>query len=86
VPIEESVTLDYLVCLDEGRKLKVLKRYFRRKYSLSPDEYRRKWHLPDDYPMVAPAYAELRSNIAKREASASSCAPRVGKRGKFSPL
>jgi predicted transcriptional regulator len=67
VPIEDSVTRDYLICLNDGRKLKSLKRYLQRKYSLSPAAYRDLWHLPEDYPMVAPAYAELRSKIAKRK-------------------
>jgi predicted transcriptional regulator len=66
VPIDESVTRDYIVCLDDGRQLKTLKRYLRRKYSLTPEQYRARWQLPDDYPMVAPGYAELRSSLAKR--------------------
>lgn len=67
VPVEHSVTRDYIVCLDDGRQLKTLKRYLRRKYALTPDEYRERWQLPNDYPMVAPAYAELRSTLAKRK-------------------
>jgi predicted transcriptional regulator len=67
VPIEESIAHDYLICLNDGRKLRALKRYIKRKYSLSPDQYRKKWGLPDDYPMVAPAYSELRANIAKQK-------------------
>jgi predicted transcriptional regulator len=67
VPIAESVTRDYIVCLDDGYHLKTLKRYLRRKYSLTPEQYRARWHLPDDYPMVAPGYAELRSSLAKRK-------------------
>jgi predicted transcriptional regulator len=67
VPIEDSVTHDYLVCLNDGRKLRALKRYIYRRYSLSPAQYREKWGLPDDYPMVAPAYSELRSKIAKEQ-------------------
>jgi predicted transcriptional regulator len=66
VPVGESVAHDYLVCLNDGRKLRALKRYLWRKYALSPEEYRRKWGLPDDYPMVAPAYSELRTKIAKQ--------------------
>jgi predicted transcriptional regulator len=65
VPIQESIARDYLVCLNDGQKLRMLKRYIQRKYSLSPEQYREKWGLPDDYPMVAPAYSELRSKIAK---------------------
>jgi len=65
VPVDESITRDYIVCLDDGRQLKTLKRYLRRKYSLTPEQYRARWHLPDDYPMVAPGYAELRSSLAR---------------------
>lgn len=65
VAIEESVTYDHIVCLNDGRKLKSLKRYIKRKYALTPEKYREMWHLPDDYPMVAPAYSEYRSRIAK---------------------
>jgi predicted transcriptional regulator len=66
VPIEESITDEHLVCLDDGHKLKSLKRHLRRRHGLSPDEYRLRWGLPDDYPMVAPSYAALRSSIARR--------------------
>lgn len=65
VPINKSVTKDYIVCLEDGRKLKMLKRYLRSRYDLSPDEYRRRWGLPADYPMVAPSYTERRSEFAK---------------------
>jgi predicted transcriptional regulator len=68
VPVDESITRDYIVCLDDGRHLKTLKRYLRRKYSLTPEQYRARWHLPDDYPMVAPGYAELRSTLARGKA------------------
>src|SRR5206468_198912 len=57
VPISKSVQHDYIVCLEDGKKLKMLKRYLRSRYDMSPDEYRRRWGLPPDYPMVAPAYA-----------------------------
>jgi predicted transcriptional regulator len=66
VPPEQSVTRDYIVCLEDGRRLKTLKRHIRQKYSLTPDEYRKRWHLPADYPMVAPGYSEQRSSLAKR--------------------
>lgn len=66
VPIDESVHDDYLVCLEDGRKLKSLKRHLRYCFGMTPDEYRTKWGLPSDYPMVAPAYSALRSSIAKR--------------------
>ena len=72
VPIEESVAHDYLICLNDGQKLRALKRYIYRKYSLSPEQYRERWGLPDDYPMVAPAYSALRSKIAKERASGAS--------------
>ena len=65
VPIKKSVTPDFLVCLEDGRKLKMLKRHLATRYSLTPDEYRRRWGLPKDYPMVAPAYAAQRSTFAK---------------------
>ncbi len=65
VPIKKSVTLDYLICLDDGKKLKMLKRHLRTAYGMSPDDYRAKWGLPSDYPMVAPKYARLRSKMAK---------------------
>jgi predicted transcriptional regulator len=67
IPVEESVSHDYLVCLNDGRRLRALKRYIQRKYSLSPEQYREKWGLPEDYPMVAPAYSELRAKIAKEQ-------------------
>jgi predicted transcriptional regulator len=66
VPIEQSVADDYLVCLEDGHRLKTLKRYIRRHYALTPQQYRARWGLPPDYPMVAPSYARLRSSLAKR--------------------
>jgi len=66
VPISRSVQHDYIVCLEDGKKLKMLKRYLRSRYNMSPDEYRRRWGLPADYPMVAPAYAARRSDFAKQ--------------------
>lgn len=66
VPIGRSVHNDYIVCLEDGRKLKMLKRYLRSRYDMSPDEYRRRWGLPLAYPMVAPAYAARRSAFAKQ--------------------
>jgi predicted transcriptional regulator len=71
VPIDKSITRDYIVCLDDGRRLKTLRRYLKRKYSLTPDQYRERWGLPDDYPMVAPGYSELRSSLAMRLAKRS---------------
>ncbi len=66
VPVRRSITPDYIVCLEDGKKLKMLKRHLRSAYDLSPDEYRTKWGLPADYPMVAPNYAKQRSEFAKK--------------------
>jgi predicted transcriptional regulator len=66
VPVKRSVTPGYLVCLEDGKKLTMLKRYLRTRYRLTPDEYRAKWNLPHDYPMVAPDYSERRSEFAKK--------------------
>ena len=66
VPIRKSITPDFLICLEDGKKFKSLKRHLRTHYNLSPDEYRRKWGLPRDYPMVAPNYAQARSKLAKK--------------------
>ena len=65
VPIKKSVTPDYIVCLDDGKKLKMLKRHLKTMYNMTPEEYREKWGLPSDYPMVAPNYAKRRSRLAK---------------------
>ncbi len=66
VAIKRSVTPDHIVCLEDGKKLKMLKRHLRTTYGLSPEEYRAKWGLPADYPMVAPNYAAQRSDFAKK--------------------
>jgi predicted transcriptional regulator len=66
VPIGRSVQHDFIVCLEDGKKLKMLKRYLRSRFAMSPDDYRRRWGLPADYPMVAPAYAARRSDFAKK--------------------
>jgi predicted transcriptional regulator len=66
IAIKKSVTPDFIVCLEDGKKFKSLKRHLRTRYSMSPEEYRAKWGLPHDYPMVAPNYAKERSNLAKR--------------------
>ena len=66
VPIKRSVTPDYLVCLEDGKKLKMLKRHLRTAYDMSPDEYRERWGLASNYPMVAPNYAKQRSRLAKK--------------------
>lgn len=66
VPISRSIQHDYIVCLEDGKRLKMLKRYLRSRFDMSPDDYRRRWGLPADYPMVAPAYAARRSDFAKQ--------------------
>jgi predicted transcriptional regulator len=66
IPIKRSVNPDFIVCLEDGKKLKMLKRYLRSNYSMTPEEYRAKWGLPADYPMVAPNYAAQRSEFAKK--------------------
>jgi predicted transcriptional regulator len=66
VAVRKSITPDYLICLEDGKKFKSLKRHLRTHYDLSPDEYRDKWGLPRDYPMVAPNYAQARSRLAKK--------------------
>ena len=65
VSIKKSVTEDYLICLEDGRKFKSLKRHLRTRYNFTPEQYRAKWQLPSDYPMVAPGYAQTRSRMAK---------------------
>ncbi|MEM7328216.1 MAG: MucR family transcriptional regulator [Pseudomonadota bacterium] len=65
VPVKKSITDDFLICLEDGKKFKSLKRHLRSKYGLSPEQYREKWGLPYDYPMVAPSYARKRSALAK---------------------
>ena len=65
VPIKKSVTPDAIICLEDGKKLKMLKRYLKTAYNMSPEQYRERWGLPPDYPMVAPNYAKKRSRLAK---------------------
>ena len=65
VPIKNSIRPDYIVCLEDGKHLKMLKRYIRARFKLTPDEYRKKWGLPHEYPMVAPNYSQTRSKLAK---------------------
>lgn len=65
VPIKRSITPDFLICLEDGKKLKMLKRHLKTAYNMTPEEYRERWGLPADYPMVAPSYAEKRSRLAK---------------------
>ncbi len=66
VPVRKSITPDYLICLEDGLKFKSLKRHLRSSYGMTPEEYRAKWNLPHDYPMVAPNYAQHRSQLAKQ--------------------
>ncbi len=66
VPIKQSVKPEYIVCLDDGKKLKMLKRHLKATYNMTPDDYRKRWGLPSDYPMVAPNYAATRSKLAKK--------------------
>jgi predicted transcriptional regulator len=66
VPVKRSITANYLLCLEDGKKLKMLKRHLRTAYNMSPEDYRAKWNLPSSYPMVAPAYARQRSEFAKK--------------------
>jgi predicted transcriptional regulator len=90
VPVKKSVTPDFIVCLDDGKKFKSLKRHLRTTYDMTPEQYRAKWDLPRDYPMVAPNYAKARSELAKtmglgqqrRKAEAVKGAPAKGRRTK----
>lgn len=66
VPVKKSITPDYIICLEDGKALKMLKRHLRTRYNMTPEEYRKKWNLPPDYPMVAPNYAKRRSEFAKQ--------------------
>ena len=66
VPIRRSITPDFIICLDDGKKLKMLKRHLRTTYNMTPEEYRARWKLPPDYPMVAPNYSKQRSEFAKK--------------------
>ena len=66
VAVKKSVTPEYIICLEDGKKLKMLKRHLKTRYDMTPEEYRKRWMLPDDYPMVAPSYAQQRSDLAKK--------------------
>ena len=79
VPVKRSVTPDYIVCLEDGKKLKMLKRHLRTTYDMTPEEYRAKWGLPADYPMVAPNYAKQRSAFAKQIGLGKRTGPRQRK-------
>ena len=85
VPVKRSVTNEFIICLEDGKKFKSLKRHLRTRYAMTPEEYRAKWGLPHDYPMVAPNYAQARSDLAKRmglgkKAPATPRAPRKARR------
>lgn len=82
VSIRASIKPDYLVCLEDGKKLKMLKRYLRTNYDMSPEEYRERWNLPSDYPMVAPNYAEKRRELAKKIGLGRAPGQRRGRRKK----
>jgi predicted transcriptional regulator len=66
IPVKRSITSDYIICLEDGKKFKSLKRHLRTRYKMTPEQYREKWALPPDYPMVAPNYAAARSQLAKQ--------------------
>ena len=80
VSIKKSITPDYIVCLEDGKQLKMLKRHLRTTYNLTPEEYRAKWGLPLDYPMVAPNYAQQRSDFAKKIGLGRQTTRRTGRR------
>lgn len=82
VPVRKSITPDYIICLEDGKRLKMLKRHLRTTYDLTPEEYRAKWGLPADYPMVAPNYAAQRSEFAKKIGLGTKTARRGGRRKK----
>jgi predicted transcriptional regulator len=77
VPIKKSVFPNYIVCLEDGVKLKMLKRHLKTAYNMEPDEYRAKWGLPGNYPMTAPNYAEMRSSLAKQNKLGQKAVPQV---------
>ncbi|HXC57352.1 MAG TPA: MucR family transcriptional regulator [Rhizomicrobium sp.] len=81
VTVKKSITPDYLICLEDGKKLKMLKRYLRSRFKLTPDQYRAKWGLPADYPMVAANYAAKRSEFAKKIGLGRTSPPKGRKRG-----
>ncbi len=80
VPIKKSIQNDYIICLEDGKKLKMLKRHLKTAYNMTPDEYRERWGLPPDYPMVAPSYAAHRSTLAKKIGLGTKPRKRLGRR------
>ncbi|MEM8949863.1 MAG: MucR family transcriptional regulator [Pseudomonadota bacterium] len=81
VAIKKSVTPEYIICLEDGKKLKMLKRHLKTRYDMTPEEYRKRWGLPDDYPMVAPSYAQQRSDLAKKIGLGTKRSSGRGRRG-----
>ncbi len=77
VPVRRSVTPEYIICLEDGKKLKMLKRHLKTSYNMTPEQYRERWNLPLDYPMVAPNYAKQRSRLAKQIGLGTSRKPRT---------
>ena len=82
VPIKRSITDDYIICLEDGKQFKSLKRHLSSKYNMTPEEYRQRWNLPADYPMVAPAYAKSRSELARKMGLGRKAGTKVGSRAK----
>lgn len=82
ISVKKSVTDDYIICLEDGKKLRMLKRHLRSTYDMSPEQYRAKWNLPSDYPMVAPSYARLRSDFAKKIGLGKGTIARRGRKAK----
>lgn len=82
VPIRRSITPEYIICLEDGKRLKMLKRHLRTTYNMTPEEYRAKWGLPADYPMVAPNYAAQRSEFAKKIGLGRNAVKRGGRKRK----
>jgi len=80
VSIRSSIKNDHIVCLEDGKKLKMLKRHLATRYNMTPDQYRARWNLPADYPMVAPAYAEKRRELAKKIGLGRKPAPKRGRK------
>ena len=79
VAIEDSVKPDYIVCLEDGKRVKMLKRYLKTNFNMSPEEYRNRWSLPENYPMVAPNYAKVRSQLAKKMGLGTRGMPRAAR-------
>ena len=80
MPIKKSITDDYIICLEDGKQFKSLKRHLSSKYDMTPDEYRQRWGLPADYPMVAPAYAAARSKLAREMGLGRKAGEKVGEK------